>query len=217
VQLDGRWRDVVGVVKDIKYRTLLKPPSALVYVPLSQRFSTAVGLFVRSPAGVASVAPAILQRIHAIDPNVSPYEILTMREQVARSTAPQRIAVTLVGLFACVALFLAAIGLYGIIAYVVSQSAREFALRIAIGAAPSYIVRLVVAGGLRLVVVGSLIGAGVSLISTRLLGDLLFRVDPRDPLAMATAFAVMTAICVVACVVPAWRAGRTDPVVALQA
>jgi macrolide transport system ATP-binding/permease protein len=216
VQLGGRLRAVVGVVTDIKFRTLLEPAQALLYVPLSQNFSTTVSLFIRTSAGVANVAPGILQRVHAIDPNVSPYEILTMREQVTRSTAAQQIAAALVALFACTALFLAAIGLYGLIAYVVSQNARELSLRIAVGAAPWDLMRLVVGGGLRLVVVGSVVGVGVSLLSTRLLGDLLFRVNARDPVPIAIAFAVMVAVCVLACIVPAWRAGRSDPVVALR-
>jgi predicted permease len=216
VQLQGRWRVVVGVVRDIKFRTLLRPPTALVYVPLSQSFSTSVSLFVRTPAGVASVAPRIVERIHAIDPNVSPFEILTMREQVARSTAAQQLAVTLVSLFAFIALILAAIGLYGVIAYVVSQSAREFSLRIAVGATPSHLVQLVVGGAVRLVIAGSIVGAAVSLLSTRLLGDILFRVNPRDPVAIVTALAVLVAVGVLACVIPAWRAGRTDPVIALR-
>jgi len=216
VQLKGRWMDVIGVVKDIKYRALRKPATGLVYVPLSQNFSTSVALFVRAPGGPTNVVNGIAQRIHAIDPNVSPYEILTMGEQVARSMAPQQIAAALVALFAGIAVFLAAIGLYGIIAYAVSQSAREFSLRIAVGAAPSDVVRLVVGGGLRLVVIGSIVGTGVALVSTRLLGDLLFRVNPRDPRALAAAFTVMVGVCVMACFVPAWRAGRTDPVVALR-
>jgi macrolide transport system ATP-binding/permease protein len=216
MQLEGRWRIVIGVARDIKYRTLVQPASPLVYVPLSQDFSTSVSLFVRTAMGVGTVAPDIVRRIHAIDPNVSPYEVLTMQEQVMRSTAAQQIAALLVGLFACVALFLAAIGLYGVIAYVVSQSAREFSLRIAVGAAPMDLVRLVVGGGLRLVIVGSVVGAAVSLMTTRLLGDLLFRVDPRDPLTLLATFAVMVSVCVGACFGPAWRAGRTDPVVALR-
>jgi predicted permease len=216
VQLNGRWMDVTGVVKDIKYRSLLKPPTPLIYVPLSQHPSTAVSVFVRTSAGVAGVASNIVRQIHALDPNVSPYEILTMREQVARSTSAQTIAAALVALFASIALFLAAIGLYGVIAYVVSQSRRELSLRLAIGAAPAQLMRLVLGGGLRLAVAGSVAGAAVSLLTTRLLGDLLFRVSPRDPIPMVTAFGVMIAVSLAASFIPARRAGRSDPAATLR-
>jgi predicted permease len=216
VQLGGRWMDVVGIASDMKYRALLEPPTPLVYVPLSQRPSTTVALFVRASAGVASVAAGIVAQVHALDPNVSPYEIMTMREQVTRSTAAQQIAAALVGSFACVALLLAAIGLYGVIAYVVSQSRRELSLRLAIGASPGALMRLVLGNGLRLALIGSVAGASVSLLTTRLLGDLLFRVDPRDPLTISVAFGVMMAVAVAASFIPARRAARTDPAAALR-
>jgi predicted permease len=217
LQLKGRWMDVVGVARDIKYRTLLEPSPPLVYVPMTQKFSKVVALFVRTNAGVGVAAPEIVRRIHGIDPNVSPYEIITMQEQVMRSTAPQQIAALLVGLFACIALVLAAIGLYGVISYVVSQSAREFSLRVAVGAAPLDLIRLVIGGGLRLVLAGSIAGVLVALLTTRLLGDLLFRVNARDPVILIVTFGVMLAVCVAACSGPAWRAGRTVPVNALRA
>jgi putative ABC transport system permease protein len=213
VQLNGRWMDVVGIVKDIKHRTLLKPATPVLYVALSQNVPTAASLFVRTRTEVAS---GIVSQIHALDPNVSPYEILPLREQVARSTAPQQTAAALVGLFACVALFLAAIGLYGVIAYVVSQSARELSLRLAIGASPVAVIRMVVGRGLRFALVGSLAGTVIALTTTRLLGDLLFRVNPRDPAAIAGAFAVMIAVAAIASLAPAWRAGRSDPAAALR-
>ena len=217
VQLNGRWLDIVGVAKDIKYRALLEPAAPLVYVPLAQSPATAVALFLRAPAGPASVATGVIAQIHALDPNVSPYEIIGMREQVARSTASQQVAAALVSVFAGVALVLAAIGLYGVIAYVVSQGARELSLRLAIGASPLALMRLVLGSGLRLALIGSLAGAATSLLVTRLLGDLLFHVNPRDPTTIAGAFCVMLVVALLASLVPSWRAARSDPAVALRA
>ncbi|MFI5227969.1 MAG: ABC transporter permease [Gemmatimonadales bacterium] len=216
VRLQDKWMDVVAVAKDIRYRSLLKPSTPLVYVPLSQHSSTAVALFVRTPKGVGGVAPAIVRQIHAIDPTVSPYEILTMSEQVARSTAAQQLAAALVALFASIALFLAAIGLYGVIAYVVSQRRRELSLRLAIGASPAHLMRLVLGDGVRLAFAGSLAGAATSLLTTRLLGDLLFRVNPRAPMPIIIAFGVMIAVSLVATFRPARLAGRSDPAAALR-
>jgi predicted permease len=216
VQVNGRWLDVIGVAKDIKYRALLKPPAPVVYVPLAQHLATAVSVFARTAAGVPGIAAGIAAQAHAIDPNVSPYEILTMREQVMRSTAPQQIAATLVGLFAGAAIALATIGLYGVVAYVVSQSRRELGVRLAIGASPRILMWLVLSNSVRATLVGSLVGALVAIFTTRLLGDLLFHVGARDPAVFLSAFGVMIIVATVASFVPARRAGRIDPVVALR-
>jgi ABC-type antimicrobial peptide transport system permease subunit len=139
-----------------------------------------------------------------------------MREQIDRSTSSQQIAVMLLGVFGGLALLLAAIGLYGVISYAVSQSARELGLRIAIGARPLDVFRLVISRGLVLTAGGILLGAAVALGLTRLIGDLLYKVNPRDPLAFGSAFVVMTIVSFAACFLPAWRATRIDPVRALR-
>jgi putative ABC transport system permease protein len=218
LQLRGTWMRVVGVIADIKYRSLTESPGQLFYVPLAQRRSTAVALFLRTSSSRAAlgIAPAIVGAMHAIDPNVAPYEILTMREQLDRSTAAQQILVTLLVLFSSVALFLAVIGLYGTISYMVSQNTRELGLRMALGARPSQLVALVMSLGLRLTVIGVLLGVGIALGTTRLLGDLLFRVSPRDPLILSGVSIVMAVAATFACLVPAWRATRLDPVRALR-
>jgi putative ABC transport system permease protein len=185
-------------------------------VPLRQSASTVVGVFMKSSVPVAAVGPALVREIHALDPNLSPSELLTMQEQVSRSMSSQRIAVTLLGIFGGLALVLAAIGMYGVMSYAVSQSTRELGLRMALGATPSGLLRFVVIRGLVLTGAGVTLGAATALGTTRLLGDLLYRVSPRDPAAFCAALALMGISSAVACVVPAWRAARTDPVQALR-
>ena len=216
LKLDKRLMQVVGVARDIRHRSILEPPTPIVYVPFAQNVSTVVGLFIRTSHGVASIAPALVREMRAIDPNVAPYEVLTMQEQIDRSTYAQRIAVTLVGLFGALALGLAAIGLYGVVAFAVSQSTRELGLRLALGASPSQLLAFVVSWGLRLTAVGLLLGIALALGTTRLLGDLLYKVNPRDPIAFAGALALMIATTLVACLVPATRAARIDAMRALR-
>lgn len=219
LQLRGTWMRVVGVVGDIRYRSLTQKPAMLLYIPLAQIRSTAVNVFLRTPQrGAAThLAPEVSNVLHAIDANVAPYEVLTLREQVNRSTSGQQIMVTLLIMFGGVALFLAAIGLYGMISYMVSQTSRELGIRAALGATPSQVRSLVMSSGLRLSLAGGALGILVAMGTTRLLGDLLYRVSPYDPVVFGSALVVMTASATLACLVPAWRASRIDPVRALRA
>jgi ABC-type antimicrobial peptide transport system permease subunit len=137
--------------------------------------------------------------------------MITLQEQVDRSTSPQLVAVTLVSILGGLALLLAAIGLYGVMSYAVEQANREFGLRMALGASAANLFHRVISRGLRLTAVGLLCGATAGLVLTRLFGKLLYNVSPNDPLAFASATAVMTIISVAACLLPAWRATRTDP------
>jgi putative ABC transport system permease protein len=216
VQVKGQWLQVVGVARAAKYRNLLDPPRPFFYVPLRQNFSAVAALQIRTAQDPAAVAPILVREIHSLDPNVSPGETITMREQVDRTTASQRIGVTILGVFAAVALVLAAIGLYGVMAASVSQSARELALRMALGAGTADLLRLVMAKGVALTVIGVAVGAGAALQLTRLLGYLLYNVNPRDPLAFMSAAAVIAIASLAACFLPAWRATRTDPLLALR-
>jgi putative ABC transport system permease protein len=216
VQVRGQWLLIVGVARTAKYHNLVEPPRPFFYVPLRQNFSAAAALQIRTAQGPTAIAPILVREIHALDPNISPGEVITMREQVDRTTASQRIGVTILGVFATVALALAAIGLYGVMAATVSQSTRELALRMALGARTADLLRLVMSKGVALTVIGVVVGAGAALQLTRLLGYLLYNVSPRDPLAFGSAFIVLAIVSLTACFVPAWRATRTDPLPALR-
>jgi len=216
VQVKGRWMRVVGVAKDSKYQSVRETPKPFFYVPWRQNFTVGGGLYVRTPLSPETMATALAREVHALDGNLAPYEMITMQEQVDRSTSAQMVAVTLVGVLGGLALLLAAIGLYGVMSYAVSQSARELGLRMALGADASNVWGLVMSRGLGLVAGGVVFGAAVALALTRLLGNLLYKVNPRDPLAFGAAFAVMTIAALAACFLPALRATRTDPARALR-
>jgi predicted permease len=216
LRVKGRWMLVVGLARDAKYGSLLEAPKAFFYVPLRQNYSAVVGLYLRTTQSAQTMAPALVREIHALDPSQAPGELITMREQVARTMSPQRAAVTLLEVFGGVALLLAAVGLYGVMSYAVSQSTREFGLRMALGARASTLSRLVITRGLILTGTGVALGAAAATGLTRLLGDLLYTVSPRDPLVFGSAFAVMAIVSLAACCLPAWQATRIDPVRALR-
>jgi predicted permease len=216
VQVKDRWVQVVGVAKDSKYRSVRETARPFFYVPRRQNFSIGTALFIRTPLSPQTVAVALAREVHALDASLSPYELITLQEQVDRSTSPQLVAVTLVGVLGALALLLAVIGLYGVMAYAVSQSTRELGLRMALGAGAANLVQLVLSRGLALMAGGVLLGAAVAAGLTRLLGKLLYHVSPHDPRAFGAAFAVMTIATLAACFIPAWRATRTDPAEALR-
>ena len=215
-QVNGRWMQVVGVAKVSKYRSILETPKAFFYVALRQNFAPTVGLNLRTNQPADTIARALAREMHALDPDLAPYDVSTMRERVERSTSAQHAAVMLLGIFGSLAVVLATIGLYGVLSYAVSQSTRELGLRMALGARASDLLRIVMSQGLSLTATGVVIGAAIALGGTRLLGYLLYRVSPLDPLAFGSAFAVMMFAALAACLVPSWRATRTDPVRALR-
>jgi macrolide transport system ATP-binding/permease protein len=211
LQVKGQWLQVVGVAADSKYESMRENPKPFFYVPRRQDFTRGGGLNIRTTLPVQIMESAVAREVRALDGNLALYEMITLQEQVDRSTSPQLVAVTLVGVLGGLALLLAAVGLYGVMSYAVSQKTREMGLRMALGAGTANLLRLVISSGMALTFGGVLLGVAVALGLTRLMGNLLFKVSPRDPLAFGLAFAVMTIASVAACLLPAWRATRTDP------
>jgi len=214
-QLKGRSMQVVGVAKNSKYCTLIEKPKPFLYVPMRQNTLGGV-LQIRTAIPPQAMAGSLVREIKALDSNLASSEVITMQEQVDRMSWTQRAAVTLLGIFGGMALLLAGVGLYGVMSYAVSQSSRELGLRIALGADQGALLRLVMSRGFALTAGGLATGIAASLLLTRLMGDLLYKVSPRDPRAFAAAFAVMIIAAAVACWMPARRATRTDPVQALR-
>jgi len=217
MRVNGALVRVVGVARTAKYRNLLETAKPFFYRPLRQVPCATAARQVRTSETPAAFAPALVAAIHALDGNVAPGEVITMREQVDRTTASQRIAVTILGVFGGLALLLATIGLYGVMAATVAQSTRELGLRLALGADAGALLYAVMARGLTLTLTGIAIGAGAALELARLMGYLLYQVSPRDPAIFAAATTVLGGAAVIACLVPALRAMRTDPIAALRA
>ncbi len=215
-RLKDRWLHIVGVAKNVNYENKLELPRPFFYVPARQNFFVSNYLLIRTRESPGAIRSALAREVQALDANVAPTAPFRVQEQVDRKGYTLRLAATLIALFGGMALFLAAIGLYAVMSYSVSQTTRELGLRMALGASVSDLLRLVMSRGLILTAAGIVIGATSALLLTRLMGNLLFRVSPRDPLAFGLAFLVMLTIALVACFLPAWRATRIDPVRALR-
>ena len=215
LQMKGQWFQVVGVARDSKYSSLLETAKPFFYVPMRQSIM-GQGLEIRTSLPPGVVARALTREVKALDTTLAPGEVITMREQVYRMSWSKRATVTLLMIFGGIALLLATIGLYGVLSYNVSQSTRELGLRIALGAGASQLMRLIISYGFGLTAAGMIVGGIVALGLTRLLGYLLYQVSPRDPLTFAVATTIMSAASLVACLLPAWRAMRIDPVQALR-
>jgi predicted permease len=216
-QVKGRWMEVAGVAKGSHYQSKLETPKPFFYVPLRQNFAVQGGLLIRTNQGAAGMTTALAREVHLLDPNLAPVAAITMQEHVDRGTYTQRLAVTLLAIFGGTALLLAAIGLYAVMSYAVSQSTRELALRMALGARVSDLLRLVLSQGLALTAGGLILGAAAAFALTRLLASRLYQVSPHDPIAFGSAFIVMTIVALFACLLPARRATRIDPARALRA
>jgi len=215
-QANGKWLRIVGVARTTKYSSLVETNTQFFYTALSQNPAAGANFQIRTRLGAAAMANALLREVRAIDANLAPGQVVSMREHLDRRTWSQAAALTLLGIFAAAALVLSAIGLYGVMSYAVSQSAREMGLRMALGATARDLLRIVMLRGLRATVAGIGAGCAAALGLSRLMGDLLYRTSPRDPDTFAIAFAVMVTAAIAACLAPALRAMRTDPIRALR-
>jgi putative ABC transport system permease protein len=209
--------EIVGVVGDVKYQGLDSKNSPMAYyTPVAQSFVEAQFLYVRSPRAAASLAPEIERAIHAIDRDAVVNQEQTLEVSISNSASEPRFRTTLLGSFALAALLLAAIGVYGVIAYSVAQRTQEFGIRMALGAQPSDVLRLVVGKGAALGAAGVAIGLVASLLLTRTLERFLFQVKTTDAPTLVTVAAVLGLVAIFAGYLPARRAVRVDPTIALR-
>ena len=216
------WLTVVGLVKDVRHNGMTGVVKEKFYVPHAQ-FARAAGfpygtmyLVARTAGDPLAVAGPIRAAVTALDPNLPVANIRTMDDVVAASISTPRFTGFLLGLFAAVALTLSAIGIYGVLSYIVSQRAHEIGIRMAIGASVGAVVRMVLKGGLALSLGGIAIGLVVAALVTRLMGSLLHGVAPLDPATFLAVPVVLAAVALLASYVPAWRAARVDPLRALR-
>ena len=209
-------REIVGIVGDVKDSDLTARQSAQVYVPFVQNPFWAADIAVRAHGIPSALAGALREQIRAIDSALPVAYVLPMTEVIGSSIAQPRFRTTLLSLFGAAALLLAAIGIYGVLAYTVAQQTREIGIRMALGANPSRVLRLVLGRGLRLAGIGTAIGVFAALMLTQLLKSLLFGVSATDPVTFGAVAGLLLAVALLACYVPARRAMRVDPMVALR-
>jgi putative ABC transport system permease protein len=215
---DNPWWSIVGVAADVKYRGLPQNPNADpdVYFPLVQRPANTLSLAVRTEADPASLTAAIRSQLQKLDPDLPVFNITTMAQQVARQTTQARFSTWLLSIFGGLALVLAAVGIYSVMAYAVEQHTREIGIRMALGAQAGDVLKLVIGQGMKLALLGVALGLGAALALTQLMTRLLFGVAAADPLTYAVIAAALSLVALLACWLPARRATRVDPLVALR-
>jgi putative ABC transport system permease protein len=211
-----QWNEVVGVVGDTKQRSLDTPAPPQIYEPYPQHTWSWMSLVVRTSGDPLSLAGAVRQQVAAVDKDQPVADIRSMEEIVAQSVGQQRFSLLLLSVFAGLALVLAAVGIYGVMAYSVTQRTREIGIRMALGAKPGDVLRLIVGKGMVLALAGVAAGVAGALALSRFLASLLFEVRPNDPVTFALVSAVLVAVALAASYLPARRAMKVDPLVALR-
>jgi len=212
----GQAIEIVGLVRDTKGRNLFEPPGPMLYLPLFQSYQPSVVLHVRSAVPPMSLVEPLHREVQSLDKNLPLYAVTTLDQHVTATLTPQRLLAYLVGGFGVLALLLAAIGLYGLLAYTVAERTPEIGIRMALGARKADVMRLVVAGGLKLSASGIILGSVVACGVTPLMRNLLFGVSPLDPLTLTVVPILMLGAALIACSVPARRAAGADPKDALR-
>jgi predicted permease len=213
---EGPWYEIVGVARDSKYRALSEGPTPFVYLPLAQNHETGMTLLVRTAGDPASVAAAVRSEVQAIDRHVPLTGVRPMAELIGNSLYAARMGAILLGVFAFIALALAAVGVYGVMAFSVARRTREIGIRMALGAERRDVLRLVLKEGMTLVAVGVVVGLTAAAAVTRLLASFLYGVSVTDAATFAAVPALLAGVALLACYVPARRATRVDPLVALR-
>jgi len=213
---DARWSEVVGVVGDVRHHALDHERNSEIYAPYLQRPSAGMYLVARTASDSSGIASAIRDEVRAIDKDQPVDDINTMEQLLSASVAPRRFPMVLLSIFAAVALALASAGIYGVMSYAVTQRTHEIGVRMALGAQPADVLRLVVGQGVLLASIGVGVGLVAAVALTRLMSSLLFGVTATDPITFAAVSVLLAGVALGACFIPARRAARVDPMVALR-
>ena len=212
----GLWMTVVGVVGDVKQYGLDQEQKTQFYRPQRQLAVRPMSLVVRAAGDPDALATALRQAVLSVDPDQPIYNVRTMGRLLSDTTAPRRLSLLLLGAFAATALLLAGVGIYGVLAYSVTQRTHEIGIRMALGARRGDVLLMVFRQGLRLVLVGAALGVAAAFGLTRLMRSLLYGVSPTDPPTLGLVCLVLVGVALVACLVPARRASGVDPMIALR-
>jgi predicted permease len=207
---------VIGIVADVRSTTLNAPPEADYFLPALQRPETFTNILVRTNVGASAMAPLVRDALRAVDADLPLLEPQTLSTRIAETVANRKLALFLLAAFAALALVLASLGVYSVMAHLVAFRTSEIGLRIALGASPNAVMRMVLGHGRRLTLVGIALGIGGALIVSRLMQQVLFEVDPADPLVYVAVSVTLLIVAETASFFPARRATRIDPVIALR-
>jgi putative ABC transport system permease protein len=214
--LQGPWRTIVGIVGDVRHHELAALPTMQMYTPQAQVTDSYLTMVMRAGGDPSTLAAEARRAIWSVASDVPVYDVAPLADLVARSVGPRRFVMVLLELFGAVALLMTAIGVYGVITYSVAERTHEIGIRAALGAAPRDIVRLIVGGGLTVVVTGLAAGVLVAFAATRFLEGSLYNVSATDPATFASVAAMLLLVALIAQAVPIARAIRVDPTVALR-
>jgi putative ABC transport system permease protein len=214
--ISGKTRAIAGVVGDVKHSALDEEAKAEFYLPMAQSTRRNLSLAVRASGDPVQMVAAVRGQVRAADKEIPIFNLQIMERLVDKSVALRRFNMLLLGVFALVGLALAAVGLYGVISYTVTQRTREIGVRMALGAQRADVLRLVVGEGMKLVLIGALLGLGGALALTRLMKSLLFSVSSTDPLTFIVIAALLLGVALLACWIPARQATKVDPMIALR-
>ena len=207
---------VVGEVNTVKYATLGEAPQAVIYMPLKQHYSPAVMLFVRAKGDPAAAIPTVRSVMKSLAPSVPLVGVQTVDQVLVQSLTAPRIGAELLGTFGLLALILAAIGTYGVMSYSVSQRSNEIGIRMALGAQPSNVLRLILSNGMAMVIAGICAGLAFSLLLAKSMNSLLYGIGMFDAASFLTTAALLIIVALGACYIPARRAMKVDPIIALR-
>ena len=213
---DSTMREIIGVAGDVRNRALNTEPKPAYYMPQSQLPFTQLIAVVKSTNDPRALTGSLTREVRAMDPELPIFSVKTMEEYISSSVAAPRFNTTLLSIFAAVALVLTIIGLYGVMSYSVAQRTNEIGIRMALGAQTRDVLGLIVKDGMKLVLLGLVLGISGALGLTRLLSTLLFGVTTRDPVTFVAIAALLSFVAILACYIPAWRATRVDPLEALR-
>lgn len=215
-EANDNWLTVVGVAGDVKEEGLNDEPEPEIYLPYLQNPSSLMNLLVRTPSDPTRMASAVRRQVWAVDADQPVYNVKTMEDVFGESFAEPHVITSLLATFAAIALVLAAIGVYGVIAYSVAQRTHEIGVRMALGARPRHVLGVIVGQGLKLILIGLVIGAAVAFAVSRVLSSLLFGVTATDPLTFFAVSLLLVVVALLASYVPARKALKVDPVIALR-
>jgi putative ABC transport system permease protein len=210
------WATVVGVAKDVKHTALEQETRPQIYFPYQQKLWGILTIVARSKSDSKSLSAAMRQAVWEVDKDQPITSLRMMEEYLADSVSQKRFNATLLAAFAVVAMLLAAVGIYGVMSYTVTQRTHEIGIRIALGAKQRDVFKIVVGQGLKLTLVGVAVGLTAAFALTRLMGSLLYNVSATDPATFAVISIVLAGVALAACAVPARRATKVDPMVALR-